>query len=143
MHQLALTAVHDDDEGRWLSLVNRPDEIACFHFSAIPKPSNLLLGDITLESCGWLWKDFREHAEWYTDDDNDLKDRATTMATQIFEYNKIKSNRSAQPNEEKKQKLACSSPLMRHMGYINEWFDNCSPNLVHIDYQQLMVQAFQ
>jgi hypothetical protein len=36
VHQLALTAGHDDDEGRWLSLVDLRDEIACFHFSALP-----------------------------------------------------------------------------------------------------------
>ena len=55
VHQLGLTAVHDDDKDRWLSLVNRPDAIACFYFSAIPKLSNLLIGNITLESedgCG-------------------------------------------------------------------------------------------
>ena len=148
VHQLGLTAVHDDDEGRWLSLVHRPDEITCFHFSAIPKPSNLLLGDITQESCGWMWKDyyglkgFQYYAEWYTDDDNSLEDRATAMAKQIFEYNKIKSNRSAQPNEEK-NKACMQLAVDATYGYINEWFDKCWPNLVRMVYQQLMVQACQ
>ena len=104
---------------------------------------SLLPGDITRESCGWLWRDFREHAEWYTDDDNDLKNRATRMATQIFEYNKIKSNYWAQLNEGKTSKACMQLAVDATYGYINEWFDNCSPNLVHIDYQQLMVQAFQ
>ena len=142
VHQLALTAVHDEDEGRWLSLVNRPDEIACFHFSAIPKPSNLLLGDITEESCGWMWKDFQEYAGWYTDDDNDLKDRVTAMAIQIYDYNRARSHLGTSSCEERHDTCKQIAADATH-GYINEWFHNCWPNLLRMIYEQLMVQACQ
>ena len=46
IHQLSQTAVTDHQEGRWISLANRPDEIRCYHFSAVPKPSHLMLGEI-------------------------------------------------------------------------------------------------
>ena len=46
VHQLSLTAAHDDEESRWISLANRQNSISCYHCSAVPKPNALLLGDI-------------------------------------------------------------------------------------------------
>ena len=70
VHQLPLTAAHDNEEDRWISLANRPDQIACYHFSTLPKPSALLLGEITESNCGWMWGKFWKHAEWYNDEKN-------------------------------------------------------------------------
>ena len=91
VHQLSLTAAHDNQEGRWMSLANRQDEISCYHFSAVPKPSALLLGDIDERNCGWLWNEFCEHAEWYNDENNVLQERGKYMACVIYEYYALKS----------------------------------------------------
>ena len=91
VHQLSLTAAHDKAEGRWVSLANRQDEISCYHFSAVPKPSALLLGDINESNCGLMWKEFCEHAEWYNDENNDLEERGTCMACVIYYYHASRS----------------------------------------------------
>ena len=93
VHQLALTAARDDEEGRWISLANRQDQISCYHFTAEPKPSALLLGDIDKTNCGWMWKEFCEHAEWYNDDRQDLKERGKLMASVIYDYHAGRSSR--------------------------------------------------
>ena len=46
IHQLGLSAPGDAEEGRWTSLAKRFDEVIVHHFSAIPKPVHLLLGEI-------------------------------------------------------------------------------------------------
>ena len=91
VHQLSLTAAHDNEEGRWISLAYRPDEISCYHFTALPKPSQLLLGEIDKTNCGWMWKQFCEDAEWYNNENNDLEDRGTCMASKIYDYHASRS----------------------------------------------------
>ena len=93
VHQLSLTAARDDEEGRWISLMNRQDQISCYHFTVEPKPSALLLGDIDKTNCGWMWKEFCEHAEWYNDERNDLQERGKHMASVIYDYHAARSSR--------------------------------------------------
>ena len=78
VHQLALTAARDDEEGRWISLANRQDQVSCHHFSAVPKPSALLTGDIDETNCGWMWSEICEHAEWSNNEKMTLKNVENT-----------------------------------------------------------------
>ena len=52
VHQLGLAAQQDTAEGRWTACAKRFDEICVFHYSAVPKPVHLLLGDMTARTCG-------------------------------------------------------------------------------------------
>ena len=89
-----------------------------------------------------MWKDFQEYAGWYTDDDNDLKDRATAMAIQIYDYNSGRQSHRANSSEEKHDTCKQLAADATH-GYTNDWFNNCWPNLLRMIYEQLMVQACQ
>ena len=59
VHQISQTGVTDHDEGRWVSLAERPDQIRCYHFSAVPKPSHLMMGETNETSCASMWKQFK------------------------------------------------------------------------------------
>ena len=76
----------DHEEGRWISLANRPDEIICYHFSAVPKPSHLMLGEINQESCAQMWRAFEEYADWLNDAEQDSHDRAGVLSKIIYDY---------------------------------------------------------
>ena len=59
VHQISQTGVTDHDEGRWVSLAERPDQIRCYHFSAVPKPSHLMMGETNEKRCASMWKQFK------------------------------------------------------------------------------------
>ena len=139
VHQLSQTAIHDDDEGRWVSLAKRPDEINCFHFSAMPKPGNLLLGDISEESCGWLWKDFEQYAEWYNDKNEALGARCKCMADEIYDFYARKSTWKTVDAE--RHALFKGLAVQATSGYCNDWFDDIWPNLLELVHSQLMLRA--
>ena len=86
IHQLSQTAVTDHEEGRWISLANPPDEIRCYHFSAVPKPSHLMLGEINQESCAQMWRVFEEHADWLNDAEQEPHERAGVLSRIMYDY---------------------------------------------------------
>ena len=86
IHQLSQIAVTDHLEGRWISLANRPHEISCYHFSAVPKPSHLMLGEINKESSAWMWKVFEEYADWLNDAEQDSHEHAGVLSMIIYDY---------------------------------------------------------
>ena len=63
VHHFEPRAAHDSDASPWISLAQLSDQAHCFYFSAVPRPSNLLLGDINEESCGSLWGSFKDFGE--------------------------------------------------------------------------------
>ena len=78
--------VNDPEEGRLLSLARRPEQIACLHFSATPKASQVLLGDINEKAAGHVWKDIEKYKDWYTNEDVDLDERGRWMAHVTFKH---------------------------------------------------------
>ena len=86
VHHFALRAAHDNDGGPWISLPQQSDQIRCFYFSAIPRPGNLLLGDINKESCGSLWNDFKDFVEYYGKHDKSPEDRGKWIGRMIYEH---------------------------------------------------------
>ena len=139
VHQLALTGAHDSDEGRWVSLAERPAETDCLHFSALPTPSNILLGNVDEESCGWMWESFKEHAEWCNDDCIPPGDRGEWMAKQIYNHNAQKSFLGTASAYRHKLFTTLAVDVTR--GYLSDWFDDSWPNLFEMVYSNLMLQA--
>ena len=55
IHQLGLVGETDAEEGRWSTLASRFTEINVLHYSAIPKPVHVMIGEITERTAGHMF----------------------------------------------------------------------------------------
>ena len=85
IHQLSLAVPQAHRDSRWMELVRKPEGIFIFHYSAVPKPSNLLVGNVEEES-GYM--DLRSCDAWVMQHEGvDVEKRAEVLATRVFESN--------------------------------------------------------
>ena len=140
IHQLGQTAISDHEEGRWISLANRPDQIRCYHFSATPKPSNLLLGDINKDSCGdHMWPDFENQADRLNDASSDYLQRAEELSEIIYARHQRRAAGFHSLDLDWNQ-----DELVRHVaneatkGYLKDFFNDVWPNFMHMIWTKLI-----
>jgi hypothetical protein len=121
-----------------MSLVQRPEEIKCVHFSALPKPGDLLLGNINEESCGHIWPWFENDMGECNDADRDLKGRAISMADKIFDYNDDRATHFGDRRSNEEVLLLRNIAQDLTFEYCEYWFDVVWPNMLEMLYGKIM-----
>ena len=87
IHQLSVSVPDAPRGSRWMELARNPVGISIWHFSAIPKPSNLLIGNV-VEEAGHM-KMRKCDADITTDTNIDINTRVACSATRIYEHQLI------------------------------------------------------
>ena len=101
VHQLGLSAQDDAEEGRWSTLVKRFEEIVVFHYSAVPKPVHLFLGDITERTCDHLHDTFKGAlAGWLCNTLVPLERRIHVYSETIYDHHKVRAMTFASPSSD-------------------------------------------
>lgn len=101
VHQLGLSAQDDAEEGRWSTLVKRFEEIVVFHYSAVPKPVHLFLGDITERTCDHLHDTFKGAlAGWLCNTLVPLERRIHVYSKTIYDHHKVRAMTFASPSSD-------------------------------------------
>jgi len=128
IHQVSLTMVNDAEECRSLSLARRPETIARFHVSAVPKPSQLLLGDINEKAAGHIWKVNEEYADWYTNEQTNLHDRGRWLARMIYTHHQGRASQfRTAPQDHETDKMFKDLAVKATCDYLDDWFNEIWP----------------
>ena len=141
IHQLSLSVPDARDDGRWMTLANSPENIYIYHFSAVPKPSNFLAGNVAefAETC-----QIRPcFVNLIQNNGIEVEERAEYLASLVLDHH---SRRREQFDKgrmhSERDELLYSMALYATNLYVSFWFDEAWPILFIVITDMVTVKVF-
>lgn len=149
IHQLSLSVPDAREDGRWLTLARSPENIYIYHFSAVPKPSNFLAGNVAafIETCPirpCFVNLMQNHGI-------EVERRAEILASLVFDHHShrrdffdIKSGYSKKGRmDSERDELLYNMALYATNLYVSFWFDEVWPILFIVITDMVTVKVFR